>query len=255
MQEEQIEKAIRDGYSLNAQEYFSKGYDLFSKNPLGYIGFFMVQILFSMVAGIIPLLKNISDFVITPVLTVGFYTASDDLKRRNNDEFGNYFKGFNFFLRIFMSSLITFLMMMLIFSPMLFIFGSDLFDAIVTNDYYEMYEQIGEALMTYFWLIIILVLILFYCIISFRWANLLIVFHDYTVVDAFKTSWRLINANFMGHFGFLLMCILVGILGLLALGIGLIIAIPLIYIADFLAYAEVTKLFKTDAEIEEIGLE
>ncbi|MBK9734889.1 MAG: hypothetical protein IPO92_07955 [Saprospiraceae bacterium] len=248
-----IQDAIENGYDFNTMSYYSKGWKIFSQNPGGYLGFEAIQILVGIILGLIPLVGSILQMIINPPLQVGIPIAANDQELKNDNEFGNFFKGFEHFVPLLIANIVKTVIALIVVSPVIVILGIAFFKAFMFQDM-ELISDSFESMMDYWWLIAIIGLIEGYIFISFRWANYLIVFHQYEAIQALKTSWALVNKNLLGHIGFGLMAIPVFIVGLLALIVGIFVAVPVIFTADYAGYADITGLDEKVDIIDEIGI-
>ena len=88
-----------------------------------------------------------------------------------------------------------------------------------------------------------------------RCTNYRIVFHEYDAISAIKTIQALTNKKWIFHLGFALLAGLMLFAGVIALFVGIIFVIPIIFAADYAGYADVTGLNRNDDVIDEIGIE
>nr|HMU02299.1 hypothetical protein [Saprospiraceae bacterium] len=75
----------------------------------------------------------------------------------------------------------------------------------------------------------------------------------YDAVEAIKTSWKLVNKNWFMHLAFGVLAFLAMLGGMIALIIGILFVIPIVAIADYAGFADITGLNKKDDIIDEIG--
>ncbi len=246
-QNNQLSTAIENGYSFSSSDYFSKGLDIFKKNPGGYIGFIIVFSVISMISGLIPILGNIIGLVINPPLTIGMAIAAHKQETENNEDFGSFFKGFDHIVQLVIANFIIAL-------PLIFTIGFPVIMEIMSGNPENILESFSQ-LANFGIGIIFLVLIYIYIGISLRWTNYFIVFYKYDAVEAIKTSWKLVNKNWFSHLGFAILAFLAMIGGLIALIIGIIFVVPIIAAADYAAFSDVTGLNSKVDAIDEIGNE
>ncbi|MBL0098849.1 MAG: hypothetical protein IPP49_01370 [Saprospiraceae bacterium] len=88
-----IQRAIDNGYSFPIGNYFSRGWEIFKRNPGAYIGYTLIFILVSIVINMIPLLGMLIALIVNPALMVGTAIAAYKQEKHNDTEFGNFFKG------------------------------------------------------------------------------------------------------------------------------------------------------------------
>ena len=133
--------------------------------------------------------------------------------------------------------------------PLIFIIGMEFLQQVATNDMEAIMES-GEIILDNAGILFAYVLLFIYIGISFRWSLHLAYFHNYAPIEAIKTSFLLVNKNWFSHLVFIIIAALVGLLGVVALLVGLIVAIPVISIADYIGYADVTGLGQEDSGLD-----
>ncbi len=250
-----IESAIKNGYDFKIGDYFNKGLEIFKKNPGGYLGYVVVYILISTVIDFLPSYASFFiNIIVGPSLICGFAIAAYKQEKFGSEEFGNFFRGFDFIAQLLVANIITYLMYFALLIPLILIVDFSVIFRLFLGfgDFNEIAELLEEV--SRMGLIILIIGILFiYISISLRWTNYLIVFHKYDAVEAIKTSWKLVNKNWFMHFVFLLLFLLAMFAGLLALIIGLLFVFPILMLADYEGFADITGLNKKDDIIDEIG--
>lgn len=247
-----IESAIQNGYDFKIGDYFNKGLEIFKKNPGGYLGYLAVFILISLVTSFIPILGTLIGIVINPPLGVGFAIAAHKQEKSGNEEFGNFFKGFDFIAQLLVANIIMFLVYIVLAIPLIFIVGFSAIMAFASGDPDAIMESYAQFASMGLGLLVMMIIFL-YVGISLRWTNYLIVFHKYDAVEAIKTSWKLVNKNWFMHLAFGALAFLAMLGGIIALIIGILFVIPIVAIADYAGFADITGLNKKDDIIDEIG--
>lgn len=247
-----IESAIENGYDFKIGDYFSKGLEIFKKNPGGFLGYVVVFIVISLVTSFIPILGTLIGLVINPPLTIGMAIAAHKQEKSGSEDFGNFFKGFDHIAQLLVANIIMVLIYIVLAIPLIFIVGFSAIMAFASGDPEAIMESSAQIASMGLGLLVMF-LIYLYVGISLRWTNYLIVFHKYDAVDAIKTSWKLVNKSWFMHLAFGVLAFLALIGGMIALFIGILFVIPIIAIADYAGYADVTGLNKKDDIIDEIG--
>jgi hypothetical protein len=248
----QIESAIQNGYDFKIGDYFNKGLEIFKKNPGGHLGYVLVFIVISSVTSFIPFLGTLIGVVINPPLGVGFAIAAHKQEKSGSDEFGNFFRGFDYIAQLLVANIIKMIVYVIIALPLVFILGFSLISAFMTGDVDSIMEsssQIASMGLGFF----VIFFIYIYVAVSLRWTNYLIVFHKYDAVEAIKTSWKLVNKNWFAHLGFGVLAFLALMGGVIALIVGIIFVIPIVAIADYAGFADITGLNQDNDIIDEIG--
>ena len=225
---------------------------MFKKNPGGYLGYVVVFSLISIVTSFIPFLGTLIGIVINPPLSVGMAIAAHKQEKTGDEEFGNFFKGFDHIAQLLVANIIMIIIYIVLAIPFIFIVGFSAIMAFASGDPEAIMESSAQIASMGLGLLVMF-LIFLYVGISLRWTNYLIVFHKYDAVEALKTSWKLVNKSWFMHLAFGLLAFLALIGGLIALIVGILFVIPIVAIADYAGYADITGLNKNDDVIDEIG--
>jgi hypothetical protein len=200
------DKLIAEGFEFKTSEYINKGFDLFKENAGGFIGFTAIIILFNLIAGFIPFIGTLALIVIQPSLLAGFFIVGRKMVHNEPYEFGDFFKGFDFFLQLF----------------------------------------IGNLVMGIFIIIGIILLIIpgIFFAVAYMWAFMFIVFAGKEFWPAMEMSRKVIGKNWFSFFGFIIIIVLINIVGLLALGIGLLVTWPATMLALFVSFNSIASTNK-----------
>jgi hypothetical protein len=251
-QNTQIESAIQNGYTFNTGDYFNKGLEIFKKNPGGYIGFIIVLSIISSVINMIPVVGAMLNLIVNPPLTVGIAMGAHKQESEGSEEFGNFFNGFDHIVQLFIANVLMLIIYLVIASPLIFLLGFSVITAYFSGDNNALFETFTQVTNLGVSVFIVLFLCAFVAI-SLRWTNYFIVFYKYDAIEAIKTSWKLVNKNWFSHLGFAVLAFLAMIGGLIALIIGIIFVVPIVYAADYAAFAHITGLNEKRDVIDEIG--
>lgn len=248
----QLEDALNHGYEFNPTSYFSKGFEYFKERAGEFIGYTIVYLIISMVIGMIPFIGSLISFVISGPLAVGILIFTHRMHTNQDLEFSNFFDGFKKFTPLFATYILQMAFYFVLALPLIFIIGMEFVQAAALGDVEALMET-GEIVMDNAGILFGYVLLFVYIGISFRWSLHLAYFHDYSPVNAIKTSFLLVNKNWFSHFLFILLAALAALGGFVALVIGIIVAIPVISIADYFGYAHVSGLGQqnNDEEMED----
>ncbi len=248
-----IQRAIDNGYSFPIGNYFSRGWEIFKRNPGAYIGYTLIFILVSIILiNMNPLLGMLIALIVNPPLMVGTAIAAYKQEKYNDTEFGNFFKGFDHLAQLIVANIIITLIYFVVAIPLIYVLRFTFITALATGDIGSIFNSLTNLAIIGLLFLIYLILFL-YIAISLRWTNYLIVLHQYDAVSAIKTSWKLTNKKWFYHLGFSLLSGLLTMLGTLALFIGIIFALPVIMAADYAGFADVTGMENNDDIIDQIG--
>lgn len=236
---EYIDQAIANGYEMDISQYFSKGWNLFKMNAGGFIGFLFIFGTITTIINLIPFLGFIINIIVSPALTLGWVIMSNKLSNDEGNDFGFFFKGFDKMSELIVAAIIQFVITLVIALPMIIILfftvgASALFNATTGMD-----ANLGIGLILG---LFVFGLILAYVIMCMRWTYQLIYFHDYKAMDAITTSFKLVNKRPLQHLGLVILYSLTILGGIIALIVGIFIAIPFIYCTDYCAFEDVTGM-------------
>jgi uncharacterized membrane protein len=202
-----FDRLIDDGYELNSSEYVQKGWEMFKEHVGEFIGFTLITFAISAVSAKLAMFGSILFSALAAPLYVGYSIAAFKIISGQPFQFSDFFKGFNYFLPLFLSSLACTLIVTV--GLLLVIPG--------------IYFAIGYMLVTF-----------------------LIIDHRMEFWQAMETSRKIVTKNWFGFFVFALVLFLVNLLGMLALGIGMVVSIPVTSCAAAIAYKEIVGLHSTD---------
>ncbi|MBK8625049.1 MAG: hypothetical protein IPN86_05660 [Saprospiraceae bacterium] len=248
----QITSAIENGYDFQASKYISAGFDIFKNNAGGFIGYTFIFMIATMIINSIPFLGYLINIVVSPALMVGFAIAAHKQINNNDLEFGNFFKGFDHITQLLIANIIMTLIYIIVSLPIIFKLGISIVVALASGDQSELFEIFDDMTGLGVWFGLTMILFL-YVMISMRWTNFLIVFHQYDAITAIKTSWQLTNKQWFSHFIFILLVGLVILGGIILLIVGVVLAYPIVMAADYAGYADVTRLNDNSDVLDEIG--
>ncbi|MDZ7900209.1 MAG: hypothetical protein U5N85_19575 [Arcicella sp.] len=262
---QKLQNSINNGYTVEISNYFSRGYDILKLNMGGYIGFALLGLLISTVANVIPFVNFIAGILITPCLVFGFHLVSHAISaKREIPPFNEFFNGFNHFSKIVVVSLLSAVIFLILFVPIILVFGvGTLFSIISSSSNIESATALSNAVLglggTIVILFIITMLAYLYLAVSLMFASLIAVFHNVEPVDAMKLSWKVVNKNWLMWLVMMLALSLLLIAGALFCLVGLLFAFPLYQCTIYAAFEDVCGVPETDGnhndEISMIGAE
>jgi uncharacterized membrane protein len=249
--------AIRmQGYSVEFGDTLSRSWN-FMKPYLGQLvsytlfclfadltlSFFIPQIV-SFMGDLGYLVSTIVNLTLVSALLAGFYAFFKPIYQKDKSSFHNLFDGFQYIGQLALHQILVVVMVALPFLGLFFLaqkFGInqtvDIFD---TNTY--------ETFTLFFYFVFALPSLLVFTLYVF--APLLIVAAKMNFWSAMELSRKLVLANYIGVFGFVLGFTLINIIGLLLLGVGTLLTIPFTFAATFILY---TKLIKKNGRGTNFG--
>ena len=239
-----LENLLEEGYDFNFADCINQGFKIVNKNIGGFIGYALIYFAITGVLNLIPIIGGIVQLFTSPPLIVGFYIVAQKIRKEEHYEFGDFFKGFDFFRPLVGASLLAGLILLFTFVPMgiiIFLLG-DMMENPVTDDL----SGVAIGLISLFMFPII------YLITAYNWSSMLIIFHGYSALESMKMSRKLITKRWFLIFGYLILISLIGIAGVLLVGIGMLYTVPVFMCANYVVFHEVTKGEEIDDVIDHL---
>ncbi|MFQ5568810.1 MAG: hypothetical protein ACE5G0_03990 [Rhodothermales bacterium] len=205
-----IDELINEGYQVHIGDYINKGVEIFKQNIGGFIGFILLVFLINLVLGFIPIIGGLASIAISGPLGVGIFIVSAKIMKEEPYEFGDFFKGFNFFLPLLLASLVV---------GILVVLG-----------------------------MILLIIPGIYLAIAYTFTNMLIVERRMEFWEAMETSRKIVTKSWFPIFGLILLLGLLNLLGMIALCIGILVTAPITSCAMAAAYDDIIGIESTDFE-------
>lgn len=187
--------------TLQLGKYFRTGWELFKQYPGGFIGFLFIYILAAIVLNRIPSVGWLAISAFGPTLYMGNFIVCAKLMHRQQPQFSDFFCGFNFFLPLLLTGILT--------------------SALV---------GIG---------ILLLIIPGIYLAVGYIFAKELVIDRRMDFWQAMELSRRTVQKHWFAFFGFFLLLGLLNLAGGLLLGLGLLITVPLTFGAVTAAYADI----------------
>ncbi len=200
-----IDSLIQQGYSLDLGQTFSRGFEIFKKNLGCFVLYTLVLMIIFIVLGAFPdrLRPAASgiNLVISAPLMAGFFIVAFKLIKGQSTTFGDFFRGFDRFVPLFLANLVM-----------------------------SIFIAIGFLL---------LIIPGIYLAVSYLFTIPLIVERKFDFWEAMESSRRLITKNWFTFFGLAILLFLLNLGGLLLLGLGVLFTLPITYCVMAAAYESV----------------
>ena len=190
--------------SLPLGDYVKTGWGLFKQYPGGFVGFCLLYLLIQAALHSIPYVGAVASFAVSTPLLMGNFIVSAKLLHGKTPEFRDFFAGFQYFLPLLLLSLVA-----------------------------GVFIGIGTLL---------LIIPGLYLIVAYMFASYLVVDRGLDFWPAMELSRRTVNPRWFGYFAFALLLVLLNLAGAVALGVGLLVTIPLSFCAVTAAYADIFGL-------------
>lgn len=208
---------LNQNYTFKTGQYFERGWQIFKQYLWQFIGFAALVTVISTFTAHLPYPLGIDrdgqggivNAILTPVLVAGIYIVAFKIAKNRTPSFSDFFLGFNNFLRIFLVNLV---------GSLLTIVG-----------------------------IILLIIPGIYLAVAYCFGLCFVIEKHFGFWSALETSRKIVTQKWLAFFGFILLLGLLNLFGLLALGIGLLITIPLTVCIIVAAFEDIVGLNLTDA--------
>ena len=209
---ERIQQISDDGFDFSIGDCLTEAFDIFKQNVGGFLGFTALLLGLNVLPNLMgfPMdeeglitsgLFSIAIGFISIPLGVGPALVAKKIYHNEPYEFNDFFGGFKHFGNLLIAAIL--MMFAVMAGVFLFVFPG------------------------------------IYLAIAFSWAYFMVIFPGLSSVDALSTSRKVIHKNWFKIFLFLIVLGLVAIAGLFAFGVGLFVAMPVISIAQYVAYEKV----------------
>ncbi len=219
--------------------WFGDAFEIFKRQPLIWIGMFVVFFILAFVAGLIPFIGGIAVSVMTPVFMAGFVLAADAGARGEEVRFGHLFGGFERQA----GSLITVgaiylgLVLVLVIAMMVVGMIGGIGAAGLMSGGSRGAGAAGLGLLFVVFLLALVLVIPIYAALYF--APALVVFNDYKPVDAMKASFFAVFKNIVTFIVFAIVAIVASIIAAIPLGLGYLVLGPVFMILIYSSYRDV----------------
>jgi uncharacterized membrane protein len=237
----QLQKRIDEGYAFNFGDYISKGIRLIQQEVGLFIGAILLFFVIQIVLSAIPIVGGlVSGLFVSPIILVAFYITGHKLDKGEKIEFSDFFRGYDKIGDLALTALLTGLIVLGSIIP-----GCILLVTAGISSYYTFepdFDAVNGGLLA-LGLILILIPAVYFSV-SYTWALPLVWFYDIKPWPAMETSRKLVGRNWFMVFLFLMVTGLIAALGVLGFFIGLLFTIPVMYLAHYAAFADVTGLLE-----------
>jgi uncharacterized membrane protein len=195
--EKDLNALIENGFEVRIGDYLNQGMEILKQNMGMFIGFTLLTILIMAILSA----TYVGTILVSGPIGIGFAIVAHRIAKKRNYEFGDFFKGFEFFVPLLVASLLV-----------------------------GIFTMIGFFL---------LILPGIYLAVAYSGVSYLIVFRKMEFWDAMETSRKVISKEWFSFFGFGIVLALINLAGMLALGVGLLFTIPLTACAGYAAFADI----------------
>lgn len=244
-----LESVLSEGYQFKMGDYISAAFKQFGNDAGSYIGFTILYFIISGVVGAIPFLGTIAGLIVNPPLIAGIFIFARLHKKGKSKSFNNFFDGFKgqwiqLVLQNFITSIIVGLAVMLVIAPFFFTTMLEIFTNVGNldsmNDPEEMQAFVLGLLTGKIIFGFLLAMLIGAAIaVLYVLAPMFILFRGMGFWDAMEASRKVVTKNYMQFFVMMIVLMFIGIFGVLLCCVGLLVAIPVIYLAMYNAFEDI----------------
>ena len=229
-----LDRVTRSGRRIAIGECISRGWQLVSSNFGLAVGTTAVVWIAMVIAGVIPCLGFFISLVVRPVLLGGLFLFFLKLLRNQNAEFGDAFSGFSIaFLPLFLQGLVSLLITLVAAVPGMVLFW---IGGMMSDGYSSGREAIAFVLMGIGALVTLPAVI--YVSVIWIFSLPLIIDKRLDFWPAMELSRKVVQQQFFNVFGLAFLCGLIVFAGMLALCLGIFVALPVAFAAITIAYED-----------------
>jgi len=201
------------GYHTEVGGCLSRGLAVMKLNYMEAVGTALLFAVLIVLSQSLPVMKWIAGIILVPQLTAGIWWYFLRRIRGLNAEVGNLFAGFkDNFTQLALLGLIQSVLLL----PL------NMMTNAIESGPMAQDPRIAMAMFGY-------MLVMLYVMIRWQFANIIVMDRGYGAVEALKLSWRIVGLRFWTLLGLTLILSCVMLLGMLALIIGLIFVLPLMF--------------------------
>ncbi len=203
-----FDKQLNTPCVLNIQEHIKHGWEMFKEHVGEFVGFTLIVFVAYAVSSRFASAGSVIISGVVASLTAGYAIAAFRLLSGQQLNFADFFKGFNYFLPLFLATLAGCFLI-----------------------------SIGFVL---------LIIPGIYLAVAYMFTSFFIIDYRMDFWQAMETSRKIITKNWFAFFGFSFALFAINLLGFLALGVGLLVTIPVTACAAAVAYREIIGLYSTE---------
>lgn len=229
-------KLSAEGYKFGLSSYLNQGWKLGLQSIGWLILYAIIYIAIWALCRVIPFVGELAySIVLAPILSAGVTYFLHKKHTTGESDFSTFFYGFkdlgNLVFANFLMGLIVVVAMIPMFLAFLSFFGMELIQAMIGdqdpneigNTGSELLSKMGGVGITFFVTFIIVGLILTLLVFT----NQFVILGRLSAVDAIKASMQVAKKKVFSIFGFIIVLGLINLLGVLPLGLGLILTLPM----------------------------
>lgn len=204
MRKEKIEQLISEGYEVDIEKSFKKGWEMFKVYPLYSMAYcaliFSIQFIFAIYLSDMAILFSV--FLAGP-LYAGFFLVANKISREENVVYPDFFAGFQYYTPV---------MLVWVVAQIVIVFG-----------------------------ILFLVLPGIYLLVGYMFALLIAIFGGMDFWKAMEYSRKIIHVKWWRFLFLLLLLAVLNMIGALFLVVGLFVTVPLTFYTLYCLFEEIAQ--------------
>jgi len=253
-----IERIVSEDYTFKFGKYITDAVAIFQRSFFGFVMLTLVIIIGLMFSSVIPMVSLIMMLIIAPVLNLGYAIQANKLQNKEVVSLNDMFLGFSkiqplSLVLLFMSGIYILSMI-----PLFYYLGESLqhiseeyetgeaLQAFAQNEPEEFLALVGESISIS--KILLYCLPIFFINIIYLFAPMMVFFYDLSPWKAMEASRKIIMKKWFTFLGFSIVVGIIGAIGIFFFGVGILFTYPIIPLAMYIAFADVTKLNESSVE-------
>ena len=215
------------GRGIAIVDSLKRGWELVFADPASSIGVSALVILAMIGAGFVPCVGSIVQLIATGPLVASWYQYFLKRIRGQHTEWGDAIAAFSspMLSQLIIEHIVTTVVTLVVMIPVGIVFFVSILGAVATMAADERMAPL--AVIGFVGLFLVTFAVMIYLSIAWMFALPLILDKHIDFWPAMKLSWRVANRFFFPLFGLLLLCGLIYLAGILALCVGLFVALPI----------------------------
>jgi uncharacterized membrane protein len=222
-----FQRAAGSGRGIAIVDSLKRGWELVFADPASSIGVSALVILAMIGAGFVPCVGSIVQLIATGPLVASWYQYFLKRIRGQHTEWGDAIAAFSspMLSQLIIEHIVTTVITLVVMIPVGVVFFVSILGAVATMAADERMAPL--AVIGFAGLFLVTFAVMIYLTIAWMFALPLILDKHIDFWPAMKLSWRVANRYFFPLLGLLLLCGLIYLAGILALCVGLFVALPI----------------------------
>jgi uncharacterized membrane protein len=199
-----LESIRSRGYDFDIKDILQRAWQMFMHQPLLSMAYSML--IFSIQLLFVAYLKDVAflfALLLAPPFYSGFYLVANRISRGESMVYADFFKGFNYYWSVFSIWLIG-----------------------------QIITAIG---------IFAFIIPGIYLAVAYGFSVLMAIFGGFDFWTALEESRKLITVRWWKFLVFTLVLVIINLLGILTLGLGLLVSVPVTFFATYIVFEDITK--------------